>query len=138
MSDVFILETLQNATKAAVAASIVATLPIKFEGRTFVPTEEAADGKYLELRFIPSNRTDDFWGDAKNFQGMFRFILHWPKDDAGAYDPMNVLQSIIGYFTKGALYDGVQLTTLPDVQASLENDDETLYPASARYQYFSR
>lgn len=128
-----ILRILQEAARAAVAASTIPTLPIKYLGRTFKPTDQAPDGKYLELVFLPNNRNSDFWGDEKNFRGTFRLILHWPNDDKGAYAPLAALKSIAGYFSKGTLLQNVQIYETPDLTGPLEGASETLYPASIRY-----
>jgi hypothetical protein len=135
MEDAFVLETLQNAVKAAVTAAntVITQDRIKFEGRTLVPPN---DQKYLELVFIPNNRQGDFWGDEKNYRGMFRMILHWPNDDAGPYTPMNVLKAICAYFPNGRNFNGVQIYGAPDFMGKLEPGNETLYPASLLYTFF--
>jgi hypothetical protein len=130
MYDQQILEQLQKATTAAVEASTMPDLPVKYIGRTFkVP----ADQKYLEIVFIPNNRTGDFWGNEKNYRGLYRLILHWKNDDAGAYPPMIVLSSICAYFDKERLIGNVQITDLPDGIGAIEEGVEMLYPASIRY-----
>ncbi len=133
MDDVEILETLQQAAIVAVGESDMPELSIKFVGITFTPPD---DQRYLELVFIPVNRNDDFWGDEKNYQGIFRMVLHWPNDGAGAYPPMNVLRSIAGYFTKDLALPKVQIRAKPDLTGVLEEGAELLLPASIRYQSF--
>lgn len=135
MKDEEILRALQTGTIAAVAASTMPELPIKAVGRTFTVPD---DQKYLELVFIPNNRGGDFWGNEKNYQGLFRLVLHWPNDDQGIYGPMGVLASIAGYFTKGLRLQKVQIYETPNLTGILEEGSEMLLPASIRYQSYQR
>lgn len=130
MDDGAILSALQKGVTAAVAASTMPALPVSYIGLTF---NTPANQKWLEIVWIPNNRLGDFWGDQKNYQGIFRLVLHWPKDGGGAYAPIAVLASIAGYFTKGKLLSGVQITEPPDLTGALAEDEEFLYPASLRY-----
>jgi hypothetical protein len=132
LDDDVILATLQDAVAAAMAASTTPTLPVKYIGRSWVVPD---DQKWLELVFIPNN-TSDFWGNEKNYRGMFRMVLHWPNDDEGAYPPMAVLKSIASYFTKDRHLQSVQIYETPNLGGVLEDGPETLYPASLRYQSF--
>lgn len=132
MEDDVILAALQDGVEAAVAASSMPTLPIKYLGRSWTPPN---DQQWLELIFIPNN-TSDFWGSEQNYRGMFRMVLHWPNDDEGAYPPMQLLKSIASYFTKDRLLQKVQIYETPKLGGVLENGAETLYPASLRYQSF--
>lgn len=129
-----ILQTLQQAVTAAVAVSVVPGFPVKYIGRSWVVPD---DQKWLELVFIPSSG-NDFWGDERNYRGIFRLILHWPNDDRGAYGPMDVLTSIAGYFTKGLFLQKVQIYETPALTGVLENGAEMLYPATLRYQSFQQ
>ena len=134
MKDGDILKVLQRAVMAAIEASPLVTseFPVKYVGRSFeVPDNQ----KWLELIVIPNNRSDH-WGDEKNYAGVFRIILHWPNDDQGSYEPINVLGSITSYFTKGLFLQNVQIYETPNLTGVLEQGNETLYPASIRYQSF--
>lgn len=131
--DVTILSILQTAAIAAVAASGTPLLPIAGVDRIFTPPD---DQKYLELVWIPNNNGGDYWGDEKNYRGLFRLVLHWPKDDLGAYPPMNALASILSYFTKGNDLQNVQIYEKPDIGSTIVLDGERLYPATIRYQCF--
>lgn len=130
MSDIAILEILQNATKDAVKQSTVKTLPIKFAGITFVVPD---DQKYLEVVMITNNQ-NNYWGNEKDYRGMFRMILHWPNDGAGAYVPGRALESITRYFVKGRLLQNVQIYDTPNLGSIIEAGSENLFPASMRYQ----
>ncbi len=131
MDDVIILEVLQKATTAAVAASTLgADFPVKYLGRTFTPPN---DQKWLEVVFIPNNIEGGYWGTEKDYRGIYRLILHWPNDDAGFYTPMRALSSICSYFQKDKLLSGVQIYEGFDSMTPIEAGSETLYPASARY-----
>ena len=132
VDDGAILATLQDAVAAAVAASTLPTLPVKYVGRSWAPPN---DQKWLELIFIPNNR-GDYWGDEQNYRGMFRMVLHWPNDDAGAYSPFAVVKSIAGYFSKDRVLQNVQIYDTPKSGGVLEEGAETLYPISLRYQSF--
>lgn len=134
MNERAILETLQTAVRTgAVPNSIMPNLPVKYVGRTFqVPNDQ----KYLELIWIPNNRNGDFWGDEKNHQGLFRLILHWPNNNLGAYQPIDVIESIGSYFTKQRILSGIQIVEPPDFRGPLEMGHETLYPSLMRYQSY--
>lgn len=127
-----ILERLQQATEAAVLASDTPSLPVAYLGRTFVVPN---DQKYLEEVFIPNNR-EDTWGDQRHYQGMYRLILHWPKDDKGVHVPIGVLGSITAYFSKTKLLQDVQISGNPTFGGMLAEKAENLYPASMRYTCF--
>lgn len=129
-----ILEAMQGAAIAAVAASITSEMPIKFIA---VGMDIPNDQKYLEVVYIANNDTGAYWGDEKNYRGMFRLILHWPNDGAGAYEPLDVLASICAYFTKGLYLGPVKITEPPDLSGVLEQGTETLYPSSLRYSRFA-
>jgi hypothetical protein len=132
IDDGAILEKLQDGVAAAVAASTAPTLPVKYVGRSWEPPN---DQRYLEVVFIPNN-TNDFWGDEQNYRGMFRMVLHWPNDDAGALPPLALIKSIAGYFSKDRLLQFVQIYETPKLGGILEMGHETLYPVSLRYQSF--
>ena len=133
MIDQEILELLQKATTAAVEASIMPALPVKYVGRSFVVPN---DQKWLEIVFIPNNRPNGYWSDEKDYQGLYRLILHWPNDDQGAYRPMRCLSSICVGFSKGKRLQNVTISDNPDATGVLEQGSENLYPASIRYQCF--
>jgi len=135
MFDQAILETLQKETTKAVAASTMPKLPVKYLGRSFVVPD---DQKWLEIVFIPNNRTGAYWNDEKDYRGLYRLILHWKNDDAGVYPPMAVLNSICSHFSKGTLLSGVQISDNPDASGVIENGSENLFPATIRYQSFRR
>lgn len=135
MYDGVILSILQEATIAAVAASVVgASFPVKYIGRTF--EEIPDDQRWLEVVFIPNNRTNDYWGEEKNYQGLYRLVLHWPNDDAGAYNPYEVLASICAPFSKDVRLQNVTISANPDSGGELPQGTENLYPATIRYQCF--
>jgi hypothetical protein len=132
-----ILSALQKATTAAVAASTMPTLPVKYIGRIFdIPN----DGQYLEIVHIPNNVIGEFWAEGKTYRGLFRLILHWQIDDAGAYSSLDVLASITSYFPIGAVFqsDGVSVKVYqePDLTSVIEDAPEMLYPVTIRYMYF--
>lgn len=138
MSDELVLKTLQTATLAAVAASVLPALPVKMLGRTFdIPDDQ----KYLEVVFIPNNQSDRYWGEEQLYQGTFRLVLHWKNDDKGVYEPMNVARSVASYFTKtNALRTGgfgVNITQVPKLTGVIEAGHESLFPVSMSYRSFN-
>lgn len=138
MMDRYVSEALQKAVISAVAASDDATLPVKMMGRTLSPP---SNDKWLEVIQIP-NDDDTTWGDEKLYQGMLRLILHWPVDDKGVYDPMDLIKSIVDYFQKGSKHSdtgsnvSVSVTRHPRFLGVIEDAPETLYPYSIRYRYY--
>lgn len=130
MVEAEILSSLQRATTAAVADSDNPNLPVAYVDVAF---DKPNDQKWLEVVHIPNNRTDDFLGEEKNYQGLFRLILHWPNTGDGPYEPLQLLGSISQYFHKGMLIDGVQITQPGDYTGALREGDEVLYPLSLRY-----
>lgn len=129
MSDMAVIKILQDAVKDAVTQSGTPKLPIKFLDVTFTPPK---DEKYLEIVWIPVNN-EDYWGDEKNYQGIIRLILHWPKNSTGTYAPLKVIESIEAFFTKGKLLQGVQIYAKSGFTGALDNGTELLYPVSLRY-----
>lgn len=137
MTDKLVIQTLQTETLAAIAASDLPTLPVKMLGRTFtIPN----DSKYLEVVLITNNPNDEFWGDEKIYQGIFRLVLHWQNDDKGVYDPMDVAQSVTDYFTKFKIFRtggfGVKIVQDPKFDGFLEAGHEMLYTVSMTYRSF--
>lgn len=133
MDEAAIISALQKGVTAAVTASTMPALPVSYLDVDFnVPSDQ----KWLELVWIPNNRLGDFWGDQKNYQGILRLVLHWPNKGMGVYPPLELLASIAGYFTKGRMLSGVQITEPPDLTGALADGDEMLYPASLRYSSF--
>lgn len=137
MSDKLVIKTFQNAVKEAVANSILPTLPIKFKGRTFNPPKNQ---QYVEIVFIPNNPDGLFWGSEKTYQGIFRLVLHWPNDDQGIYEPLDVIESISSHFTKQRkLFTGAFALNIyeePKLLGDIEAGKETLYPVSMSYRSF--
>lgn len=139
MTEKAILEALQKAVTAAVAASTKPTLSVKYVGRNF--TKPNSDG-WLEVIYIPNNIMDEFWAEGKTYQGILRLVLHWFMDDKGAYEPMQLIESIGSYFYKGLRLADPGNTILlkindhPNLLNVLEEAPELLLPLSVRYQFF--
>lgn len=138
MSDRLILQALQTAVIEAVAQSSLPSLDIKMVGRSHTPV---ANKPWLEIVFIPNNIENEFWGDSKTYRGMFRLILHSPTNDKGAYAPMDIIESVASYFTKGKFFQngsvGVRVVEKPNLTGVLESPPEMLFPVSIRYNYFN-
>lgn len=129
-----ILQALQGAVTAAVAASTLPALPIAYVDITFTPP---SDQKYLEIVFLPNNQMNGFWGNSKNYMGAMRLILHWRNDGSGPYTPMNTLASICAYFTKDRFLSAVKIADEPDFTGSIAGQGDLLYPATVRYSRFN-
>lgn len=134
MTERAILQALQTATISAVSASIMPLLPIKMLGRTFNLPD---DGRWLEIAHIPNNVIGQYWADGKTYRGLYRLILHWGLDDAGVYQPMDVIASISVGFSKGSIFQNgsvsVKIYDEPDLTGVIEASPETLYPVTIRY-----
>lgn len=137
MVEAEILEALQKATTAAVAASTMPALPVKYRGRVFtIPT----DDRWLEIVYIPNNINGEFWSNGKTYRGLYRLLLHWGVDDAGVYDPLRLIASIAGHFPIGAIFQsgGVQVKVYqePDLTGVIEAPPDQLFPVTIRYETF--
>lgn len=130
MDEVAILRALQTGVAAAVTASTMPALPVAYVDVAF---DKPEDGKWLEVVHIPNNRVGDFWGQEKNYRGLLRLILHWPKTGDGPYGPLGVLASVVGYFATGRMLGPVQIMDQGDYTGTVRDDNEVLYPASVRY-----
>jgi len=132
-----ILQIIQGEIILAVAASSTPTLPISFVGvdNSDIPPN---DQKYLEIVHIPNNPPDKYYGGKQVYQGIFRLVLHWPKNGSGAYTPMDALASISDYFVKNTLYgtSRVQIYEAPKFTGAIALDSEMLYPSTIRYRCF--
>lgn len=134
----YVVEALQKAVIAAVAACTTPALPIRMLGRTINPP---SDGKWLEVVHIPNN-SNPTWGDEQVYEGMLRLILHWQVDDKGVYNPMDLMRSINSYFYKGRkLADtgsnvSVSVTRQPMFIGVLEEAPEMLFPYGLRYRCY--
>jgi len=122
---------------AAVAASSLPTLPIKFPGRKFtIP----GDNKYLEIFTIKANPTGEYYGNERTYQGTLRGLLHWPLDDAGAIPILTFLDELAGLIPKGARYAvdtyWIMIYDTPDVGNEVEDRGDRFYPISWRYRCF--
>jgi hypothetical protein len=133
-----ILKALQTAVAAAVDASALPLLPIKYLGRTFIVPD---DQKWLEIVNLPNDIQGAFWGNEKYYRGTMRLILHWQNDDAGVYVPTDLIAQVGSFFDKDkSLRSGqsvVKIYEKPGVSALIEAGTETLFVLSVRYQSFS-
>lgn len=134
MEESAILRTLQAAVRDAVAQSIQPTLPVSYVEVKFTKPN---DGKWLEIIYIPNNIVGGYWDDGKDYRGLLRLVLHWPTND-GPYRPLDLLGSIGGYFTNGLLLSGVQIYGIANLTGIVQEEGETLYPVSIRYQSYRK
>lgn len=134
-----ILKALQKAATNAVAASTLSTLAVKYVGMAFT---KPANAGWLELVHIPNNIENDNWGMQKTYRGMLNFILHWPMDAKGAYDPIDLLESIGDHFPKGVKFAGdggvtVKILEMPNFKGIMEETPEMLLPMVVKYEFFA-
>lgn len=140
MTDRYILEAIQKGVIAAVAASSMSDLPVRFMGRNH--ESEDADKSWLEFVYLPNDVQNELWSDGKTYRGVFRLILHAPMKDLGVYAPMDLLTSIGSYFSKGSRLSDpgnnvtLRITDHPNFMGIMEEPPELLLPLSIRYQYF--
>lgn len=130
-----ILDALQDGVVAAVAQSNDPNLPVKY---LMVPFNTPQDQRWLELVWIPNNRTGDFLGEEMNHRGILRLILHWPNEGGGVYTPVQLLASITRYFAKDRLLQGVQIYSKPVPTGIIEDGDDILFPVSLMYQSYRK
>jgi hypothetical protein len=123
-------EILQQAVLAAVSECDQPNLPIAFIDVPFIVPD---DQKYLEVVIIP-NESIETWGEEKICQGLFRLILHWPKNGSGAYPPLDVLGSITRFFTKDRPLQNVRIYETATFAGVLDGGADALYPANMRYR----
>lgn len=132
-----IISALQKGVTAAVAQSDLTTLPVKYLMKN--PDFSApADQKWLEIVWIPNNRTGDFLGGEQNYQGLLRLVLHWPNTPTAVYPPLDLLKSITRYFTIGKTLSGVQVYAIPRFDGMVENGSETLFTATILYRSYRK
>ena len=136
MTQEVLLRGLQDAVKAAVAASIVPNWEtekrIAFIGVGFALP---ADGKYLEVIDLPADGGWEAWGPQHQQLGALRLILHWPQ--GAPYEPKRVLESIVSYFTKDRRFAAFKVAAVPSFSGVLAQGSENLYPVTVRYQRFN-
>lgn len=132
MNERDIIETLQKALMAAMFESVMPDLPVKYFGRNW---EIPNDQKWIEPLVIPGE-TVETWGAEKTYRGLFRLILHWPKDDAGVYEPLAILGSVAGYFTKDRPLQNLRIYETATLAGMIDGGAEALYPANMRYHSF--
>lgn len=112
-------------------------IPVKALGRTFDPPN---DQKYLELIHIPNDPDDKYIDGSKMYQGIFRLILHWPNNDEGVYDPLNIVDFLSAQFTKeNPLWIGAHRLEFYQRARFLGQDDtgqDILFPLSVYYRCF--
>lgn len=134
----YVVEALQKAVIAAIAASTTPALPARMLGRTL---NTPSDGKWLEVIHIPNN-SNPTWGDEQVYEGMLRLMLHWLINDQGVYAPMDIMTSINSYFYKGRkLSDSgnnveVVVTRQPMFMGTIEESPEMLFPYGMQYRCY--
>lgn len=123
----------------AVTSAVNERLPVKYLAVNF---KKPSNDKFWEIVYIPNNIPDEFWGDGKTYRGVMRLILHWPQNNKGAYEPLNEVERVAGYFEKGKeMYsnDGafkIILTNEPDLTSFIEEESSLLLPLTITYSCF--
>jgi len=135
MNEEIVITALQASVVTSVAQSITPTLPVKYLNVTFVIPN---DGKWLELVHIPNPPTDQTWGDEKIFRGLFRMLLHWPNDGAGAINANKLADSIMAGYSKSVAMNGVlRLMNQPRLSNFIEEEKGTVGVITLEYSSFS-
>jgi len=135
MTERYVLEALQ---KAVITATSSLSLDVKYLGRVFKTPD---DGKWLEIVYIPNNIENEFWGSVKTYRGFMRLILHWPIDDTGVYEALDMVNNVADGFIKGSKFTDsgenvlVKITDNPNISSVLEEPPEILIPLTIRYSY---
>ncbi len=136
MTEKLVTEAFQKSVTTLVA-TFATSIPVKMLGRTFKPPN---DQKYLEVVIIPNNNIGRFWGDEKLYQGIFRLILHWPIDDEGVYNPLEIVALIESYYKKSNTLriDDLTLKIYKNANFTgmIETSKEVLFPVSIEYRSF--
>jgi len=130
-----ILEEFNQLVKVAAPLGGISVDRISFPQSRFTKPN---DNKYLEVIFIPNNPPDTNWSNEQLFQGLFRLILHWPKDGSGPYTPMDNIRKIAAHFVKGAYYEKFSIYQEPKINSTLDEEHEVLYPATIFYRSFNK
>jgi len=134
-----VLKALVEAAKTAVVASSKSTLPIQHFGRNFdIPD----DHKYIELIDIANDRSNDYWGTERVYQGSFRLILHWPKNDEGIYEPSGYIDELGSMFPKEKTFISggmvVKIYDHPVNSGMITDSAELLFPLVLPYRCFAQ
>lgn len=133
MKDSELLALLQLHVFNAVQDSFVPTLPIAYVDTAFrVP----ADKKWLEILRATNNQSP-FLSTGTVYAGSVRLLLHWPKDGGGAKEPMELAESIAGYFFKSRMMDGIKIEQQALTSDSVKTDTDILYPITFRYRHLT-
>jgi hypothetical protein len=136
MNELQILTALDDAALDAIARSSKPTIPIKAIGRTLDP----APLRYVELVRITNNRSGDYWGNERVYQGIYRMLLHWDINDEGVYEPTTYVDELATFFPKDTTFFvgdvAVKIYDVPDASGPVENGSELLFPLSLRYRCF--
>ncbi len=131
-----ILEAFQSALIVVVANSTVPLMQIMMVGRTL----ETIPDNYLEVVHIPNNRTGEYYGNERTYQGIFRVLYHSPKDDKGPYAPMQYLGEIADGFPKEkVMINGaanLKIYDVPVAESVIPSGSELLFPLTLRYRCF--
>lgn len=137
MKEQEILQALQTGAIAAINGA-GSPLPIKAIGRTLSPSP----ARYWEFVQIVNNMQNEYWGGERVYRGMFRLILHWQPDEAGAYPAMTIRDSVALLLPKGSILrqgsSAVQLYDHPDAGSAIESGAELLFPVSLPYRSFAK
>lgn len=142
MIEQLILQALQTAAIVAIGTIGAPNVyPIKAMGRTGPNAAQAPDGNYWEFVNISNNRSGDYYGDERVYQGNFRIILHWKVDDSGAYPPMALVDTVGAFFPKGKAFPAgaamVRIYDVPSASGPVEGNSELLFPLSLAYRCFA-
>ncbi len=132
-----ILEAFQQALIFVVANSTKPLMKIMMVGRTI---DGEIPENYVEVVHIPNNRTGEYYGNERTYQGLFRVLYHSPKDDLGPYAAMQYLGEIADGFPKEkVMINGaanLKIYDVPVAESVIPSGSELLFPLTLRYRCF--
>lgn len=137
MNEADILNALQTALLASVAASPLPAIGLKMLGRNY---EIPANAPWIEEVWIPNNVTGITWGSEQFYRGIYRVLLHYPRIDTGFIPALTILKPVVDYFAKGRKFVSgamtVEIYENPELVSAVETGAETLFVVSIWYSSF--
>lgn len=121
----------------AVKATNIPAMPVQYPLRSF---NRPNNGTWLEVIHIRNNRTNEFWGAERTFQGLVRLILHWSNNDAGIFPAIAYLDQLAALIPKGTILSFGDASVLiydnPDVGSLIVDNGLVMVPLTLMYRDF--
>jgi hypothetical protein len=133
----YILQALQIGIRSA--TSLPTSIPVKYVNTNF----DARDvDKWWEVVYIPNNIENQYWDSGKTYRGILRLILHCTQNNTGAYDQMDIVDTMANAFKIGSIFEDpakkvrVKITSEPTLMGVIEESPNFLLPLTIRYECF--